>query len=216
MGNSSLPTELLLYGYSIGVFPMGEERKIRFYEPQIRALIPLEFKEKKRNFHIPKRLLRKVLHNPFKITFNMDFQSVIKECASIPRNNDGGWINKEIIDSYTDLYKAGYAHSIEVWDNEKLIGGLYGVALGAAFFGESMFSKANDASKIALVHLVANLKNNGFILLDAQFPNPHLNQFGAYEVTKKVFKEKLENAIKVSLHFHPEQNSFELVKKYFF
>ena len=100
---------------------MNEKSKIRFHEPQIRALIPLDFKEQKRKFHIPRRLLRKVMKNPFEITFNKNFHSIIKECASIPRNNKGGWINKEIIELYSDLYKEGHAHSIEVWDNQKLL-----------------------------------------------------------------------------------------------
>lgn len=191
--------ETLIKAYSLGVFPMADSADstdIKFYDPDFRALIPLAFREGRRHeFHIPRRLIRRVRQRPFRVTINQDFPRVITECAAPIRGRNDTWINDDIRRLYIALHRLGFAHSIEVWEGETLVGGLYGVALRAAFFGESMFSRATDASKIALVHLVARLREGGFRLLDAQFTNDHLKQFGIHEITRDQFQAKLASAL---------------------
>ena len=191
--------ETLIKAYSLGVFPMAESadsQDIRFYDPEVRALIPLAFREGARHeFHLPRRLARTVRQRRFSVTIDRDFASVIDECAALKNGRRDTWINRDIRQLYVALHRLGFAHSIEVWQGETLVGGLYGVALRSAFFGESMFSRQTDASKIALVHLVARLRAGGFRLLDAQFTNDHLQQFGIFEVTREQFQQRLQLAL---------------------
>lgn len=189
--------ETLIKAYALGVFPMADAHDsddIRFYDPKVRALIPLD-DTVGNGIHIPRRLRRTVRKTPFNVTIDHDFPAVIKSCAELADNRTDTWINKDIQALYIALHKMGFAHSIEVWNDHRLVGGLYGVALRAAFFGESMFSRATDASKIALVHLMARLKTGGFQILDAQFSNPHLVQFGITEISRKAFQDKLAQAM---------------------
>ncbi|MGB1864579.1 MAG: leucyl/phenylalanyl-tRNA--protein transferase [Candidatus Puniceispirillum sp.] len=192
--------ETLIKAYALGVFPMADAHDsddIRFYDPEVRALIPLD-DSVGNGMHIPRRLLRTVRKQAFRVTIDEDFPAVIKGCAELADDRTDTWINKDIQALYIALHKMGFAHSIEVWDDDRLVGGLYGVALRAAFFGESMFSRTTDASKIALVHLMARLKTGGFHMLDAQFTNPHLLQFGITEISRDAFQEKLAQAIAAS------------------
>ena len=194
--------ETLIKAYSLGVFPMADSadsREIKFYDPETRALIPLAWRQGARHeFHIPRRLARTVRRQPFAVTINRDFASVIDECAAIRDGRKDTWINRDIRQLYVALHRLGFAHSVEVWEGETLVGGLYGVALRAAFFGESMFSRRTDASKIALVHLVARLRAGGFRLLDAQFTNDHLLQFGIHEISRDRFQARLADALAVA------------------
>ena len=169
---------------------------INFYDPEVRALIPLTIgSEAKQRFHIPKRLRRTVKQARFTVTINRNFAAVIAECAAPRPNRKDTWINSDIKRLYIALHKLGFAHSIEVWNSDNLVGGLYGVALRSAFFGESMFSRATDASKVALVHLVARLRAGGFRLLDAQFTTDHLQQFGIFEILREQFQKRLAVAL---------------------
>ena len=194
--------ETLIKAYSLGVFPMADSadsREIKFYDPEARALIPLAWRQGARHeFHIPRRLARTVRRQPFAVTINRDFASVIDECAAIRDGRKDTWINRDIRQLYVALHRLGFAHSVEVWEGETLVGGLYGVALRAAFFGESMFSRRTDTSKIALVHLVARLRAGGFRLLDAQFTNDHLLQFGIHEISRDRFQARLADALAVA------------------
>ena len=192
--------ETLIKAYALGVFPMADSHDsddIRFYDPEVRALIPLD-DSVGNGMHIPRRLLRTMRKQAFRVTIDEDFPAVIKGCAELADDRTDTWINKDIQALYIALHKMGFAHSIEVWDDDRLVGGLYGVALRAAFFGESMFSRTTDASKIALVHLMARLKTGGFHILDAQFTNPHLVQFGITEISRDAFQEKLAKAMTAS------------------
>ena len=192
--------ETLIKAYALGVFPMADAHDsddIRFYDPEVRALIPLD-DSVGTGMHIPRRLLRTVRKQAYNVTIDHDFPAVIKGCAELADGRTDTWINKDIQALYIALHKMGFAHSIEVWDDNRLVGGLYGVALRAAFFGESMFSRTTDASKIALVHLMARLKTGGFHILDAQFTNPHLLQFGITEISRDAFQEKLAKAMTAS------------------
>ncbi len=173
-----LTPELVLKAYHAGVFPMAENREdheVMWVEPKERGIIELD------EFHLPKRLARTINHNPYTVTFDKDFAGVINACAQ----REETWINYEIEDVFNDLHKMGHAHSVETWDKDgRLVGGLYGIELGGLFCGESMFSTATDASKIALAALVAHLKERGFMLLDTQFITDHLRQFGAKTITQ--------------------------------
>lgn len=192
--------ETLIKAYALGVFPMAdgaESSTIHFYDPEMRALLPLSCSGKER-FHIPRRLRRTVRQRRFTVTVDTAFANVIAECAAPRPERADTWINSDIRQLYTALHKMGFAHSVEVWQGDELVGGLYGVALRAAFFGESMFSRVRDASKIALVHLVARLRAGNFQLLDAQFTTDHLNQFGIFEVPRDAFQTRLANALATS------------------
>jgi len=205
--------ETLIKAYSLGVFPMADSadsREIKFYDPDMRALIPLAWRQGARHeFHIPRRLARTVRKTAFTVTINRDFAAVIDECAAIRGGRSDTWINRDIRQLYVALHRLGFAHSIEVWETDTLVGGLYGVALRAAFFGESMFSRRTDASKIALVHLVARLRAGGFRLLDAQFTNDHLKQFGIYEISRESFQTRLADALAVAgdLRLHADSRA---------
>lgn len=174
--------EILLRAYSIGLFPMAEsadDPEIFWVEPDIRGVLPLD-----NRFHVSKSLRKTVRQKPFDIRFNSDFDAVIAACASETSDRPSTWINETIKTLYSALHRMGHAHSVEAWDGNELVGGLYGVSLGSAFFGESMFSRRTDASKICLVHLVERLKQKHFTLLDTQFTTEHLKTFGAIDVPK--------------------------------
>lgn len=198
---TELKPELLLQAYAVGVFPMAETRddsRLFFVDPDHRGILPLD------DFHIPRRLARTLRQGKFTIRYNHDFASVLQLCAEAAPDRPNTWINLEIERLYNVLHERGQCHSVECWQEGKLVGGLYGVALGGAFFGESMFSRARDASKIALCHLVARLRAGGFVLLDTQFITDHLAQFGTIEVARPVYKKQLQAAISTAATFFPE------------
>jgi len=199
--------DLLLRAYRAGVFPMAEARdaaRLHWLDPDPRGILPLD------GFHLPRRLKRTVLSGPYRVTANADFAGVITGCAAPAPGREGTWINIEIERLFVALHHMGHAHSIEVWAADALVGGLYGVALGGAFFGESMFSRARDASKVALVHLVARLRFGGATLLDTQFLTSHLAQFGALEIPRARYKALLADAVERSLRWTPGPNPEEL------
>ena len=184
--------ELLLRAYSIGLFPMAEsadDPEIYWVEPELRGVIPLD------KFHVSKSLAKAVRRRPFEIRFNTAFTKVMEKCAEPIDNRPTTWINETILDLYNALHCMGHAHSVEAWQGEVLVGGLYGVSLGAAFFGESMFSRRTDASKICLVYLVERLKARQFQLLDTQFTTEHLKTFGAIDLPKGQYEILLADAI---------------------
>jgi leucyl/phenylalanyl-tRNA--protein transferase len=183
----------LLRCYADGVFPMGEARddpRVFLVEPDQRGVIPLD------RFHIPTRLRRTVRAEPYVVRVDTAFAAVVDACAESGAGREDTWINGPIRRLYLELFAGGHAHSIECWHDERLVGGLYGVTLGAAFFGESMFSRERDASKVALVHLVARLKQGGWQLLDTQFLTGHLAQFGAVETPQAAYLGMLKPALK--------------------
>jgi leucyl/phenylalanyl-tRNA--protein transferase len=184
--------EILLRAYSIGLFPMAEsadDPEIFWVEPELRGIIPLD------TFHVSKSLAKKIRQNPFDIRFDTDFEAVIAACGEQTSNRPSTWINDTIRSLYATLHHLGHAHSVEAWDGDRLVGGLYGVSLGSAFFGESMFSRRTDASKICLVYLVQRLRERGFTLLDTQFTTEHLKTFGAIDVPKDAYATMLEKAM---------------------
>ena len=189
----------LIQAYSYGVFPMAEGRDdpdIMWIDPEWRGILPLD------TFHVPKRLARTIRTTPYTVTVDKAFAKVIDACAVPGRGRAKTWINDVIERSYIELHQNGHAHSVEVYDGEALIGGLYGVSIGAAFFGESMFSTARDVSKIALAHLVARLKAGKYKLLDTQFVTEHLTQFGAIEIPRGQYHDKLRPAIDAMANFY--------------
>ncbi len=184
----TLTPEILLRGYTIGIFPMAEQRddaEIFWVDPKRRGIIPLD------GFHISRSLRRRLLRCGFEIRVNTAFAEVVDGCADRAET----WINAEIREHYIALHHAGYAHSLEVWDDDELVGGVYGVAIGAAFFGESMFSRRTDASKIALAYLVDRLRLAGFRLFDTQFLTDHLASLGAIEIPRGDYHHRLDKAI---------------------
>ena len=184
--------ELLLQGYRLGVFPMAmEDDSIQWFSPDPRAILPLE------DFHLPHALRRLVRKKVFETTIDRAFSTVIEACA----NREDTWINLEIIESYTRLHELGHAHSVEVWREGQIAGGLYGVPVGGAFFGESMFHYVTDASKIALVTLVEHLRARKFALLDTQWLTPHLQQFGGIEISRDHYLRVLRRAIELPRKF---------------
>jgi leucyl/phenylalanyl-tRNA--protein transferase len=193
-------THDLLACYRRGVFPMGDARddpNLFLVDPDMRGILPLDA------FHIPKRLQRRIKQEPFRVTADTAFSRVMEMCAESADGRETTWINSTILNLYSALHREGYAHSIECWDDSgQLVGGLYGVSLGGVFFGESMFSRATDASKIALAYLVARLIEGGYVLLDAQFHNPHLEQFGLVEIPRADFKRRLKVALEVEADFY--------------
>mgnify|MGYP006423460167 CR=1 FL=1 len=193
-----LTPDLLLRAYAVGVFPMAESRgdqDIHWIDPEMRGVLPLE------SFHVPRRLRRRIRQGAFHVTADRDFAGVIAGCAAPTSERPDTWINATIERLYSDLATMGFAHSIEVWAGARLVGGLYGVALGGAFFGESMFSRASDASKVALVHLVLRLRKGGFSLLDTQFVTTHLAQFGAIEIRREQYRHLLTRAVPLAASF---------------
>jgi len=184
--------QVLLKAYACGIFPMAESAEdpgLYWIEPERRGVLPLD------RFHIPRRLARTVRADVFEIRIDSDFAGIIGGCAAPVPGRRKTWINERIRRLYGDLYDIGYCHTVEAWQAGALVGGLYGVRLGRAFFGESMFSHARDASKVALVHLVARLKAGGFSLLDTQFVTEHLARFGAIEVSRREYQTQLDHAL---------------------
>ena len=193
-----IPGELLVSAYASGWFPMAvEPGEIRWYSPDPRGIIPLD------RFHVSNRLARTWRSGKFTIDIDRIFGEVIRACADADRDPDdpGSWIDDEIIESYCALHERGLAHSVEVWQEGKLAGGLYGVALGGAFFGESMFHRVTDASKIALIALVEHLRARGYQLLDTQWVTDHLSQFGAIEIPRRRYLQLLDAALKLDCRF---------------
>jgi leucyl/phenylalanyl-tRNA---protein transferase len=195
---SSITPQVLLQAYAAGVFPMAEsaqDNALYWVEPDVRGIIPLQ------GFHLSRSLRKRVKQQSYEIRVDTAFAEVIAQCAALSSTRDETWINRRIIALYTQLHKMGCAHSVESWCDGQLVGGLYGVRIGGAFFGESMFSRATDASKVALVHLVARLKAGGFSLLDAQFVNNHLLQFGTLGIAKPDYQKLLESALEIDADF---------------
>ncbi len=190
--SSEITPEVLLRAYSCGIFPMSEsadDPTIFWVEPERRGIIPL------RALHISSRLARTVRSDAYRVTVNTALKQTIAGCAEPQPGRDDTWINKRIRDLYIGLHGIGHCHSVEAWDGDELVGGLYGVSLGRAFFGESMFHRARDASKVALVHLVARLIAGSFVLLDTQFVTDHLRSLGAVEVSRQKYRAMLDDAV---------------------
>lgn len=203
----NITPEVLLQAYASGVFPMAESidnPEIFWVEPQLRGIFPLD------GFHLSRSLRRRMRRADYTVSVDTCFAEVVRACADRPET----WINTRIFDLYTDLHRMGYAHSVEVFRQGRLIGGVYGVALGRAFFGESMFSRETDASKIALANLVARLRAGGFILFDTQFLTPHLESLGAIEIPQADYMDRLHVALEKSANFlelNPETPQEEVV-----
>ena len=193
--DNPLTPRILLQAYATGIFPMAEsaaDEEIFWVDPKQRGLIPLD------SFHISRSLKRRILRNAFTIRTNSDFLAVLRACADRPVT----WINGPIFDLYQVLHHMGHAHSLELWDEGDLVGGVYGVALGGAFFGESMFSWRTDASKIALAYLVDHLRRGGFTLFDTQFLTPHLQSLGAIEISRDAYRRSLRLALEIRADFN--------------
>lgn len=187
-----LTPDLLLRAYAAGIFPMAEaadDPEVFWVDPDQRGILPLE------GFHLPRRLARTIRRDVFEVRCDSAFEAVVRGCAESTPDRPKTWINEEIVRLYGALHRLGFAHSVESWREGELAGGLYGVALGGAFFGESMYSRVTDASKVALAHLVARLKLGGFRLLDTQFVTGHLQQFGAVEVSRAQYHRRLTAAL---------------------
>lgn len=196
-----LTPKLLLGAYASGIFPMAESRDDRglfWVDPDVRGVLPLD------DFHVPRRLRRTLRQGRFEIRCDAAFDDVLVGCAEATRDRPETWINREIEALYRSLFELGFAHTVECWEDGELVGGLYGVSLGAAFFGESMFSRTRDASKIALCHLVARLYAGGYRLLDTQFVTDHLRQFGAVEISRSKYRDLLAGAMRRQATFYSE------------
>lgn len=193
-----ISSSLLVSAYSSGWFPMAvDDGEVRWYSPDPRGVIPLD------SFHTPSRLARVMRGGKFRVEIDRRFEDVIRACADTERKEEdaGTWISDEILVSYVELHRRGVAHSVETWQDDRLVGGLYGVALGGAFFGESMFHHVTDASKVALGALVERLRTRGFRLLDVQWVTPHLERFGAIEIPRADYLQQLEQALRVKTDF---------------
>jgi leucyl/phenylalanyl-tRNA--protein transferase len=198
---SVLSPELLLRAYAAGIFPMAEhadDRNLAWFDPPLRGILPLD------PFQVPKRLRRTVRQGRFEVRADTEFRTVMEACRESTDERPTSWINDTIVDSYCRLNELGFAHSVECWEDGELVGGLYGVALGGAFFGESMFQRRTDASKVALVHLAARLVTGGYSLLDTQFVTPHLLQFGAIEIPRETYRALLDGALEREAVFPAE------------
>lgn len=196
---SEITPDLVLKAYAYGVFPMAQDRldpNVYWVDPRQRGILPLE------SFHVPRRLSRVVRSDRFEVRIDTAFRTVIEECAAPASERPNTWINETILELFKKLHDSGYAHSVECWRGDRLVGGLYGVSLGAAFFGESMFSRETDASKVALVHLVARLKRGSYRLLDTQFVTEHLARFGAIEVPRALYQRLLRQAVAAQADFY--------------
>jgi len=205
--NFTLNADLLLRAYRLGLFPMAESRTSRalhWLDPEARGVLPLD------GFHLPRSLAKTLRTGPFTVTADADFPGTIAACAAARENRPDTWINLEIERLFTELHRLGFAHSVESWLDGRLVGGLYGACLGGAFFGESMFSTATDASKVALVHLVARLRLSGFVLLDTQFITAHLTRFGAVEIPRAAYHAQLAEAVEVPARFIASPDSAAL------
>ena len=194
----SLTPQLLLKAYSCGLFPMADsadDPEIYWVEPEHRGIIPLN------DFHVPRSLAKTIRRRPFDIRVNSAFSAVLDGCAEPAPGRTKTWINRTIRELYVQLHHLGHAHSVEAWQEDHLVGGLYGIALRGAFFGESMFSRRTDASKVCLVHLVDRLKRHGFALLDTQFTTDHLRRFGAIDIPRETYNSLLDEALLVDARF---------------
>lgn len=194
----SVTPQLLLKAYSCGLFPMADsadDPEIYWVEPEHRGIIPLN------DFHVPRSLAKTIRRRPFDIRVNSAFSAVLDGCAEPAPGRTKTWINRTIRELYVQLHRLGHAHSVEAWQEDHLVGGLYGVALRGAFFGESMFSRRTDASKVCLVHLVDRLKRQGFALLDTQFTTDHLRRFGAIDIPREAYNSLLDEALLVDARF---------------
>ncbi len=212
-----LTPEVLLSAYMQGFFPMADSAQsgnVNWYLPEKRGQLSIA------DIHIPKRLKKnlrqmRVNGSPYDIRINSDFSHVIKSCAVVKSGREETWINDKIINAYCMLHEQGYAHSVECWQGDKMVGGLYGIAIGAAFFGESMFSTARDASKIALVHLASRLYHGGYKILDTQFTNDHLMQFGVYELAHEEYIKQLAQALAITCEFNStDLSEAQIIAKY--
>lgn len=195
MMDNPLTPEILLQAYATGIFPMAEsaeDDEIFWVDPKQRGIMPLD------SFHISRSLKRRILRNAFTIRTNSDFSAVVRACADRPVT----WINEPIFALYRTLHQQGHAHSLELWDGADLVGGVYGVALGGAFFGESMFSRRTDASKMALAYLVDHLRRGGFTLFDTQFLTPHLQSLGGVEISRNAYRQRLRQALEITANFN--------------
>lgn len=204
-----LTPDMLLRAYAIGVFPMAEDRDdpdLFWIDPRMRGVMPFE------RFHVPRRLAKTVRQGRYHVTFDHAFEEVMEGCAEMTARRPRTWINDKILTLYTSLYRMDHAHSVEVWEKGELVGGLYGVSLGGAFFGESMFSRARDASKVGLVHLVARLMRGGYTLLDSQFVTRHLENFGAIELPRAEYRTILAEAITEDADFHRDYFDGEVLE----
>ncbi|MFA7429736.1 MAG: leucyl/phenylalanyl-tRNA--protein transferase, partial [Rhodospirillaceae bacterium] len=204
----TLTPEVLLRAYACGVFPMARSRqdpRLYWIDPQERGVLPLD------GFHAPKSLLKTLRRDTFEVRCDTAFAEVLAGCAETAPDRPETWINDEITELFTQLHELGLAHSVESWKDGRLVGGLYGLALGGAFFGESMFSRATDASKVALAHLVARLRKGGFTLLDTQFVTDHLRRFGAIEIPKATYLEHLAAAMTQAARFPAIMTTGEVV-----
>lgn len=197
--NEPITPELLLQAYEVGFFPMAESEddpSLFWVNPPQRGVLPLD------GFHVPKRLARTVRQDVFEVRVDSDFHGVIDGCSASAPGRASTWINADIRALYGALFERGACHTVETWQDGQLVGGLYGVSIGGAFFGESMFSRARDASKVALVHLVGRLIAGGYRLLDTQFITDHLKQFGAQEIHAQIYRTQLAQAIEVDGNFY--------------
>ncbi|MCR9213515.1 MAG: leucyl/phenylalanyl-tRNA--protein transferase [Proteobacteria bacterium] len=195
----SLSPDLILNAYVNGIFPMSDSRDdpdLFWVDPDRRGIFPLD------QFHIPKSLVKTIRKSPFKVTVDTAFREVMEECAAGNEGRDTTWINQTILDLYTELHRRGHAHSVECWQDGKLVGGLYGVSFASVFCGESMFTRVTDASKVALVYLVARLRHGDFTLLDAQFLTDHLARFGAIEIDRDEYHNLLGEALRTTGNFY--------------
>lgn len=202
-----LTSDLLLRAYAMGIFPMARSRhdpRLYWIDPDQRGILPLAA------FHVPRSLRKALKKGVFEIRCDTAFEDVMQGCGEPTSDRPDTWINDEIVRLFVELHKLGMAHSVETWRDGRLVGGLYGLALGAAFFGESMFSRQTDASKVALVHLVARLKKGGYQLLDTQFVTEHLARFGAVEIPRHDYLKKLNRAVEVPAAFHRGPLDWEL------
>jgi leucyl/phenylalanyl-tRNA---protein transferase len=197
----ALTPELLLRAYAAGIFPMAEaadDPDVFWVDPEQRGILPLD------GFHLSRRLARTLRREVFDVRCDTAFEAVVRGCAEPTPERPKTWINDEIVRLYAALHRQGFAHSVEAWRDDNLVGGLYGVALGAAFFGESMYSRVSDSSKVALAHLVARLRLGGFRLLDTQFVTEHLQQFGAIEVSRAQYHRRLAAALTIKAYLPRE------------
>lgn len=193
-----IPTDLLLKAYASGVFPMADsadDPEVFWVRPEMRGVIPLDA------FHVPKSLAKIIRQARFEIAYDRDFAAVIQGCAEERDVRRSTWINGPIREAYGRLFEIGHCHTVEAWREGRLVGGLYGVSLGRAFFGESMFSRETDASKVCLVHLVERLRARGFVLLDTQFTTDHLKRFGAIDMPRRKYERLLEDALSGEARF---------------